>query len=122
MKPVIYAKLNQYRSDIDSVNVAILNKQNQLGLSNFYLSVNDTVLVFQTKGMDSVISVYNKNRRDVFMDDVRNEVSKYKVVRRLLFFKSSSEDFGIDSFKMTMSSEELKKMIADMRNAKFLEE
>lgn len=122
MKPIIYAKLLVYRSDFTEVNLLLNKPQSQIGLRNFYLPVNDTLIELKTKGSENLILRYNDNRKLIFLDDVLLEPDKFRFCKKIKLFNYSYDDIGIDGATQILSDQQLQELINEFRTAKILKE
>jgi hypothetical protein len=120
IKPYWYAVLN---ADISDLSYAIKEKLSaipKLGLGYFYIGINDKIVEF--KANDSLIAIFNKNRKGLYMDDVETEMAKLKFVQSTPLFKNSPKSLGIDLRNFVMSAKEAKEMIEDFKQKNLLKE
>jgi hypothetical protein len=120
IKPYWFAVLNGQQTDLPTVAQEKLSALPKLGLGYFYMGINDTIVEFKTN--DSLVSVFNKNRKSLFMDDVKTELAKLRFAQSNPLFRNSQKSLGINLQVFPMSEKEAKTMIEDFKQKKLLKE
>ena len=120
MKSVFFAHLISYRSDIDYVNKIYLNNQKSIGFDQMVWVVNNKVVQFNRT--DSLIDLYNTNRKELFISKTENDILKHALITKNKLFAGCEKDLVVDFFRMEMSDQQFIDFLNNLRSKKMIKE